>query len=78
MDWRRSASCVWLEPIEVNRSGSDVESYIRAYGVDIVGECLHHRIRTRPGAMKFGRSAWERVGEWSITSSPGWKVEQGA
>ncbi len=23
--------------------------------------------------MKFGRSAWERVGEWSITSSPGWK-----
>ncbi len=35
MDRRRSASYVWLEPIEVNRSGFDVESYIRAYGVPL-------------------------------------------
>ncbi len=51
-----------LEPIEVNHSGSGVESCTRAYGVDIVGECLHYSIRTGPGVMKFGGSALGRVG----------------
>ncbi len=62
--WRdryRSASCVWLGPINVNRSGSGVESCTMAYGVDIVGECLHYSIRTGPGMMKFGGSALGRV-----------------
>ncbi len=56
------ASCVRLEAIEVNRSGSCVESCRGAYSVDIVGESLHYSIRAGPGAMKFGRSPWRRVG----------------
>ncbi len=37
-DRRPSASSVWFEPIEVNRSGCGVESCTRAYDEDIVGE----------------------------------------
>ncbi len=62
--WRdrcRSAICVWLEPIEVNCSGPGIESCRRADGVDVVGECLHNSIRTGPGAMNVGGSAWGRV-----------------
>ncbi len=60
------ASCVWLELIEVNRSGSVVESCRMAYSVDIVRESLHYSIRAGPGTMKFGRSSWRRVGGTTI------------
>ncbi len=40
-DRRPWANCVCIEPIEVNRSGSGVESCKRACSEDIVRESLH-------------------------------------